>query len=58
MKPIFIGRDAVIKFDVSQIEQERRSGYAWLRPWGQKVLDAYPKWAQKHHVATPTAARQ
>ena len=29
MKPIFIGRDAVISYDVSEIEAERRNGYAW-----------------------------
>jgi len=29
MKPIFIGRDSVIKYDVTQIEAERRNGYAW-----------------------------
>lgn len=29
MKPIFIGRDGVIKYDVMQIEAERRNGYAW-----------------------------
>lgn len=29
MRPIFIGRDGVIKFDVMQIDAERRNGYAW-----------------------------
>jgi PelA/Pel-15E family pectate lyase len=56
-KPFYCGRDGVKKSSLAEIDPERRSGYAWLRPWGQKVLDAYPKWAQKHHVAT-TAARQ
>ena len=29
MKPIFIGRDSVIHYDVMEIEAERRNGYAW-----------------------------
>ena len=29
-RPIFSGRDGVIKYDVAEIEAERRNGYAWL----------------------------
>ncbi len=45
MKPIFIGRDAVIKYDVMQIEAERRNGYAWYvdAPLGL-IEKEYPKW--------------
>nr|MBP7415245.1 pectate lyase [Pyrinomonadaceae bacterium] len=45
MKPIFIGRDAVIKYDVAQIEPERRNGYAWYveSPLGL-IEREYPKW--------------
>ncbi len=47
MKPIFIGRDAVIKYDVSQIEAERRNGYAWYVESPRSLLADYPKWKQK-----------
>lgn len=45
MKPIFIGRDGVIKYDVSQIEAERRNGYAWYVDGAAELLaNDYPKW--------------
>ena len=45
MKPIFIGRDAMIKYDVSQIEAERRNGYAWyVDSAAELVTKDYPKW--------------
>ena len=45
MRPIFIGRDAVIKYDVMQIEAERRDGYAWYVDSPQDLLEKdYPKW--------------
>ncbi len=47
-KPIFIGRDAVIKYDVSQIEAERRNGYAWYVDGARDLLEKdYPKWKAK-----------
>ena len=51
MKPIFIGRDSVIKYDVTQIEAERRNGYAWYGDWPRKLLEQdYPKWKAKISV--------
>ena len=48
MKPIFIGRDAVVKYDVMQIEPERRNGYAWYVSEPNELLnDDYPKWKAK-----------
>ncbi|MGD9590474.1 MAG: pectate lyase [Pyrinomonadaceae bacterium] len=48
MKPIFIGRDGVIKFDVMQIEPERRNGYAWYVDGPADLLSKdYPKWKLK-----------
>ena len=55
-KPFFCGRDGVKKSSLAEIELERRAGYAWLRPWGEKVLDAYPKWAAKHGMPTELTA--
>ena len=48
MKPIFIGRDAIIKYDVTQIEAERRNGYAWYVDGARDLLEKdYPKWKAK-----------
>jgi PelA/Pel-15E family pectate lyase len=48
MKPIFVGRDAVIKYDVSEIEAERRNGYAWYVSEPNELLEKdYPKWKEK-----------
>jgi PelA/Pel-15E family pectate lyase len=48
MRPIFIGRDAVIKYDVSEIEAERRNGYAWYVEEPNELLNKdYPKWKEK-----------
>lgn len=47
-KPIFIGRDSVIKYDVTQIEAERRNGYAWYVDGPRDLLEKdYPKWKAK-----------
>ena len=48
MKPIFIGRDSVLHYDVSEIESERRNGYAWYVETPEKLLENdYPKWKEK-----------
>ena len=36
-RPIFSGRDGVIKYDIANIEAERRNGYAWYGHWGERV---------------------
>lgn len=44
-RPIFIGRDSVIKYDVMQIESERRNGYAWYVDSPNDLLTRdYPMW--------------
>ena len=44
-RPLFSGRDSQKKYDVSQIEIERRNGYAWYGTWPQKLIDEqYTKW--------------
>ena len=48
MKPIFVGRDAVIHYDVMEIEAERRNGYAWYSSEPNELLEKdYPKWKAK-----------
>ncbi len=48
-KPFFVGRDSVKRYDVSEIDKERRNGYAWLRPfWGADVAKKYAEWKLKY----------
>jgi PelA/Pel-15E family pectate lyase len=48
-RPIFVGRDGIVKYDVADIEDERRNGYAWYVDGPADLLSKdYPKWLQKH----------
>jgi PelA/Pel-15E family pectate lyase len=38
-RPIFSGRDGVIKHNILEIEKERRDGYRWAGEWPQKLLN-------------------
>ncbi len=38
-RPIFSGRDGVIKHTIQEIEKERRDGYRWAGEWPQKLLN-------------------
>jgi len=47
-KPIFADRDAVKKYDLSEIGIERRTGYKWLGYWPKNFLEKeYPDWKAK-----------
>ncbi len=47
-RPIFIGRDAVNKYSLAEIEQERRVGYGYYTESPSKLLNEdYPKWKKK-----------
>lgn len=43
-RPFFCGRDGVKKYSMNEIEAERRSGYAWLRPFAKDIPKEYAKW--------------
>ncbi len=43
-RPIFCGRDGVIRYNIAQIEPERRNGYAWYGTWGNDVAVRYSRW--------------
>ncbi len=45
---IFIGRDGVVKYNVDEIEAERRNGYNWYVDEPAELLSKeYPAWRQK-----------
>jgi PelA/Pel-15E family pectate lyase len=48
-RPIFSGRDSVVKYSMAEIEYERRNGYRWYVDRPARLLDAdYPEWLRKH----------
>ena len=48
-KPIFSGRDSVVKYSIAEIEAERRNGYNWYSDRPAKLLTAeYPAWVQRN----------
>jgi len=52
-RPIFAGRDGILKYDVAQIEHERRTGYEWYVDGATKLLKKdYPAWKKRHVVTT------
>jgi PelA/Pel-15E family pectate lyase len=47
-RPIFVGRDGVVKYDVNQIDEERRTNYAWYVNGAAKLLNTdYRAWIKK-----------
>ncbi|HRH41291.1 MAG TPA: pectate lyase [Pyrinomonadaceae bacterium] len=47
-RPIFIGRDKILKANLADIEIERRTGYNYYTNNPQKLLEVdYPKWKEK-----------
>ena len=48
-KPFFSGRNGIKKWLVTEIENERRTGYAWYGTWPKKLLEKeYPEWLKKN----------
>jgi pectinesterase len=47
-RPFFCDRDGVMKFDISEIGHERRTGYSWYNSDGIKVLKDYEQWKKLH----------
>lgn len=48
-KPFFTGRDSIRKYKLTEIEHERRVGYAWYGTWPDKLLKKeFPVWEKKY----------
>lgn len=43
-RPIFLGRDSVVRYTFAEIERERRAGYHYYGDWARPVLELYPAW--------------
>jgi PelA/Pel-15E family pectate lyase len=47
-RPIFVGRDGVVKYSVAEIEHERRTGYNWYVDAPAKLIQKdYPAWKKQ-----------
>jgi len=47
-EPFFTGRDSERKRSITEVENERRTGYAWYGSWPAKLLATeYPAWLRK-----------
>lgn len=46
-RPIFAGRDGVKKYDLFEIEPERRNGYAWYVNSGQGLARDFERWSAR-----------
>jgi PelA/Pel-15E family pectate lyase len=56
-RPIFIGRDAVIRYNLAEIDRERAKGYSWYVKTPKDLLEKdYPKWRAKWGASTPAPA--
>ena len=47
-RPIFVGRDGVIKYNIAEIDAERRNNYAWYVDEAAQLLNReYPAWRKQ-----------
>ena len=48
-RPMFVGRDGIVKDRLRDIEYERRTGYTYLGPFAADLLQKdYPAWERQH----------
>ncbi len=53
-RPLFCGRDGVVRWSLAGIEHERRTGYAWYVDAPAALLTKdYPAWKAKHAMEAP-----
>jgi PelA/Pel-15E family pectate lyase len=44
-RPIFSGRNGVVRYKLEEIEKERQEGYAWYGTWPRTLVEkTYPAW--------------
>ena len=44
-RPIFLGRDSIVRYAFAEIEYERRNGYNYYGDWGRTLIAReYPSW--------------
>lgn len=54
-RPLFLDRDGVPRYRLSDIGYERRNGYAWLGDWPRSLLERdYPDWKKRLKQTPPS----
>jgi len=57
-RPIFGGRDSVIRYALAEVEPERRGGYKWYVDEPAKLLERdYPRWQKVLGMTTTSGAK-
>jgi PelA/Pel-15E family pectate lyase len=57
-RPVFEGRDNVVRYSVSEIEPERRNGYGWYTDEPSRLLERdYPAWRKRLKIHTNEQAK-
>jgi PelA/Pel-15E family pectate lyase len=47
-RPMFVGRDGILKTQLSEVEYERRTGYTYLGQFAAGLLQTdYPAWRKR-----------
>jgi PelA/Pel-15E family pectate lyase len=50
-RPVFLGRDKIVRYDYNEVERERRVGYGYLGEWPATLLGKdYPRWREKNKL--------
>lgn len=50
-RPIYTGRDAIVRYDLAEVEPERRGGYAWHNDAPARLIERdYPRWRKQHKL--------
>jgi PelA/Pel-15E family pectate lyase len=52
--PIFCGRDGIVKYAMSEIDRDRRTGYSWYVYAPEELFVLYPKWKKKNFQVIDT----
>jgi PelA/Pel-15E family pectate lyase len=48
-RPIFVGRDGIVRYNIAEIDEERRNNYQWYVDAAATLLQKdYPVWLKKH----------
>ncbi len=51
-RPVFASDDDTVRYAISELTVERRTGYEWYGQWPRPLLDEeYPAWRKRHGLA-------
>jgi PelA/Pel-15E family pectate lyase len=46
-RPIFCGRDGIVRYSMAEIDRDRRTGYSWYHYAPEEVYALYGQWRKK-----------